>query len=428
LAIGLQLLAKLASPSPELKALLKDIADWIPKRCPELHPEIHHGKVQDSPAIFCKLHPGAEEVVLSLVNPEHLAVTATTSTVGPGYHIYLVSLLKELSREFHASWYQSLHGSENYGDETGYFFSSDEQQVFRQMAGWLQGVAKLFFDGTLDSSTSGIALNLSSNALFESDQPAITPLGPRSREWLYQVSQDGAQGKDFFSWWTPGLNAEFYLGRALTLMWSTVRWRPPVSEAETEVLKRVAGSLAKAYELNPGLPYPWAEWDQVLGWLDASGPEREMVHSQAKGTPTIGYRRGHVTVGLTGGWRMRIPGAFSEFEFDQKQDLFALDPPREIWFTSFRLPTPLTDEKLAAIKADLEKNNPTHIVERGSYIAAASVGKQTREGGEEYFVMNTLNNSTTTRAICSFVYAEAGDESWALETWKSLRPPAPPTS
>ncbi len=213
------------------------------------------------------------------------------------------------------------------------------------MSSWLQGVALLFFEGTLDPKSSGVALNMAANALFESDQPAITPLGPRSREWLDRVSQDGAHGRDFFSWWTPGLNAEFHLGRALTLMWSTVRWRPPVNDAETEALKTVAGSLAKAYEMNPDLPYPWAEWAEIVSWLDASTPKKEMVLAHARGAPTVGYRRGHVTVALTGGWRIRIPGAFSEFEFDQKQDLFALDPPREIWFTSFRLPTPLTEEK-----------------------------------------------------------------------------------
>src|SRR6266699_2856304 len=48
---------------------------------------------------------------------------------------------------------------------------------------------------------------------FEADEIAITPLGPRGRDWLYEPAQEGNKGKDFFAWWTPGFNAEYYLGR-----------------------------------------------------------------------------------------------------------------------------------------------------------------------------------------------------------------------
>ena len=69
-------------------------------------------------------------------------------------------------------------------------------------------------------------------------------------------------------------------------------------------------------------------------------PPEEMVRERATGTPAIGYRRGHVTVTLAGGWRIRVPGSFSDFNFNHENDLFALDPPREVWFTSYRWPAP----------------------------------------------------------------------------------------
>ena len=86
MAVGLRLLAKLAFPSREPEQLMKDIANWVRQKCPDVPPEIKQGKVKDSPAIFCRLHPGAEEVELSLIGPEHLVVSASTSAVGPGYH------------------------------------------------------------------------------------------------------------------------------------------------------------------------------------------------------------------------------------------------------------------------------------------------------------------------------------------------------
>jgi hypothetical protein len=424
LAIGLRLLAKLASPSREPEQLMKEIANWVLRKCKDLLPEISQGKVKDSPAIFCRLHPGAEEVELSLIDPEHVVVSASTSAVGPGYHVFLVSLLKDFAHDFQTSWQRSEEESGEYDDETGYFFTGDERQVFAHMTRWLQSLAKVFFDGRLDPESTGVALSMSPNTHFESDELAITPLGPRGREWMYQTSQDGATGKDFFAWWKPGLNAEYYLGRALTLMWRAVRWRPPVSDAEEEVLKIVASSLARAYRLDPTLTYPWAEWGQILKLLDATPPEKDLVLANAKGDPVIGYRRGKVAVTLTGGWRVRIPGSFSEFEIDQNNDLYALDPPREIWFTSFRLPATLSDEKFELAKRQLQESKFDHMEKGDNYAAMATISKKVRETGEEYFVMNTLNVSPATKAVCTFVYSQAEDRDWALEIWKSIRPPS----
>ena len=39
--------------------------------------------------------------------------------------------------------------------------------------------------------------------------------------------------------------------------------------------------------------------------------------------------------------------------------------------------------------------------------------------------MNTLNISPATKAVCTFIFARAEEEAWAVETWKSLRPPSP---
>jgi hypothetical protein len=424
LAIGLRLLAKLASPSREPEQLMKDIANWLRQNYPDLMPEIKHGTIKASPAIFCRLHPGAEEVELSLVGREHLVASGSTSAVGPGYHIFLASLLKDWARDFQASWQQLGDELGEYADETGYFFTGDEQQVFVHMTRWLQSLAKVFFDGRLDPGSTAVALSMSSQTHFESDKLAITPLGPRDRKWMYQTSQDGARGKDFFVWWEPGLNAEYYLGRALILMWRTVRWRRPVSDAEGDVLKTVVDSLAKAYKLDPTLPYPWAEWRQILELLDAAPPDEELVIAHAEGTPTIGYRRGKVTETLTGGWRIRIPGSFSEFEFDQNNDRYALDPPREIWFTSFGRAVPLTDKQFESSKNQLKESKFDRMEEGDRYAATATISKKVRESGEDYFMMNTLNVSPAAQAVCTFVYSQVGDEDWAFETWKSLRPPS----
>jgi hypothetical protein len=234
-------------------------------------------------------------------------------------------MLQDWAQDFHASWEPPEKSSEDYGDETDYFFGGDEGLLVENVACWLQAVAGTFFDGSVEEADRGIALCMPMDPQFEADEIAITPLGPRGRDWLHETAQEGSKGKDFFAWWAPGFNAEYYLGRAVTQMWSSVRWRLPVNETERNVLKDVADSLHSAYQLNPALAYPWAEWEEILELLGADDSEKDLVRPKVKGEPTIGYRRKHVTVALPGGWRMRIPGSFSDFESDRDNHQFALD-------------------------------------------------------------------------------------------------------
>ena len=426
MALGLRLLAKLDAKADNPQKFMKDLAAWIERRYSDLLPQIKHATVEDRPAIFCQLHPAAEEVEFTLLDAGHLVVSASTSSAGPGYHIFLASMLKDLGREFQASWQTPENESGEYGDETGYFLSGDEQLAFDGMTTWLQRVAKLFFDGTLDPEDTGIALSLSPATYFESEQLAITPLGPRSREWMRRTAEDGANGRDFFAWWKPGLNAEYHLGRALNLMWTSVRWRPPVNEAEENVLKAAAGSLVEAYRLDASLSYPWAEWREILELASGDLPGGEILVGHEGGHPTIGYRRGNVTVTLAGRWRIRVPGSFSDFELNPRNDLYALDPPREIWFTPFALSAPQSAEQFESKVNKLRQSESTHFVEGNQYVATATVSKRTRKTGEEYFEMNTLNACPYAQAVLTLIYSQATDEDWAVETWKSLRPPPPP--
>jgi hypothetical protein len=428
MSLGLRLLAKLPAPALEPQELMSQIANWIQHKCSDMLPKTRQGTVEFSPTIFCQLHPAAEEVELSLIDPEHLVVSANTSTVGPGYHIFLTSLLQDWARDFQAAWERPEDSSEDYCDETEYFFTGDEKQLFDNMTRWLKAVANSFFDGSLDADADdhGIALCMPMDPQFEADQLAITPLGPRAREWLYETAQDGNKGKDFFAWWTPGINAEYYLGRALAQMWSTVRWRSPLNDLERDLLKGVAGSLRTAYKLNPTLQYPWTEWEEILELIDAEPAEKESVLLHAKGRPSIGYRRRNVTVALPGGWRMRIPGSFSDFESDQDNDLCALDGPREIWFTSYRFTADSPREAFESMRREMKENRAEYLREGQDYIARATITKKRRDTGEDYFVLNSSNVCPAKRAVCTILFSEIAQKEWALDIWRSIQPTSAP--
>src|SRR5262249_43290486 len=147
--------------------------------------------------------------------------------------------------------------------------------------------------------------------------PIVTPLGPRSKEWVEAIAEDSRRGIDLFPWWQQGLGPTFYLNRALCRMWMEVRWRAPLHEYEEEedLMTRVSDDLLRAYQGDPKLPFPWREWRQVLGYWDmlqATIPREEAEAlratiarraQRAKG-PLVGYRRDPVEVHLAGGWNI----------------------------------------------------------------------------------------------------------------------------
>jgi len=205
-SLGLRLLAKLPASSPEPEPLVDGIENWIHRKYPSMFPKTRQGVVESSPTVFCQLHLAAEEVELTLIDPKHLVVSANTPTVGPGYHVFLTSMLQDWAHDFHASWEQPDESSDDYADETDYFFTGDEKGLIDNMADWLQAVGNNFFEEPLQPDDRGIVLCMPVDPQFESDELALTPLGPRNRDWLHEAAQEGSNGKDFFAWWTPTKN------------------------------------------------------------------------------------------------------------------------------------------------------------------------------------------------------------------------------
>jgi hypothetical protein len=423
MSLGIRLLAHLPESSPTQEKMIELIENWLRIKYSDMLPTTRQEVVDSSPTLFCRLHPAAEEFELALVGQSRLVASANTTTVGPGYHVFVTSMLKDLANELHVKWECPVEDDEEYSDETGYFFTGDEKSLNAEMTTWLAAVANTFFDGSVDYADTGVALCMPMNPQFNVEQPALTPLGPRDRDWLYRTAQDGNSGLDFFAWPTPGFNAEYFLGRALAQMWVDVRWRTPINDSESLVLEDVAGSLQRAYELNPHLQYPWAEWKQIFEFLSRSEAECEMVNSHAEGMPTIGYRRKDVIVMLPGGWRIKIPGSFSDFEPDDENNLCALDPPRELWFTAYWFDVASSPSEFKSAKNRMKKTRVDYLVERDNYFAQATISNKRRENGEEYFVLNSSNLAVGKRAVCTILFSNPDQEDWAVKTWQSIQPP-----
>ena len=401
--------------------LLVDIEEWVSNYCRELRPTTYVGQRDGNATLFCRLHPAAEDLEFTLTEDAHLTASAATSSAGPGYHIFACDMLHKLAEPFHLQWQDA--DEEEYLDETGYFHSGNPNQVFAEMTRWLRVIAGWFFDGILKDKDNAVRLAMSLDTGFTWDNArAVTPLGPRDENWLRKTAEDGNNGQDFFAWWNPELDAQYFLRRALVKIWADVRWRPPINKREQQTLSYITDSLEAAYKLDATLNYPWAEWAEILSYLQRSNAENRFVLDRAGiMQPTAGYRRNEVAVQLPGNWWINVPGSFSDFEPDENHNYFALDPPREVWVTSYTFKGDLATILQSQWK-EIRKKESALVHQAENYIAWAEIEKKS-DGATEWYSLTSSNAGLGHRAICTIIFVKPEDREWAIQVWKSLQPP-----
>ena len=399
------------SPPEEALPWLRRVEGWLHEHVEELLESLRMDKgPQGAPMLRLRLHPAAGEVSLLAASGGRLVVSAETSAVGPGYHVFLCDTLRVLGETFGVTWADADEAA-GVGDPTGYFHTGDDGPVEVYMLASLQeSVAQVLRMRRLGES--GFGLSMRFGHTFEHPGALLTPLGPRDERWLRDVYEDPRRGMDAFPWWKPGIHARTRLDRALCRLWTDVVWRPPLLEEERQLLRDVARLLELAWRENPTLPFPWREWQEVLGYLGVGGTLAEEVHrraTRAPGGPPLGYRRGAVQVALPEGWEIRIPGSLAEAHL-QDGTWVARDHRRSVRFV------PLEDgaeESLAPTTAERRALELEHHGERVSGRASLHV-----EPGE--CRLTALCSSGRRRALCVVSFDDPDEQDWALGTWRSL--------
>src|SRR5204863_9592958 len=119
--------------------------------------------------------------------------------------------------------------------------------------------------------------------------------------WLERLASNAATGLDLFPWRSDGLNAPYWLGRAMSQMWMDVAWRPALTQLEKRVHRDVLNCLSKAHALDPKAAYPWREWEELLRHSGNDDPLSGEVSRRAAaeaGPRLIGYRRRRMRLNL----------------------------------------------------------------------------------------------------------------------------------
>lgn len=404
--------APLLSPAENVRPWLRQAERWFQQSAREWLESSHLGiGPEGAPVLRLRLHPAAGEVSLLATTRGRLVVSAETTAVGPGYHVFLCDLLKALGHALDIHWADADEAM-GVGDPTGYFHTDDAGPVEVHMLAWLQdSVGQVL--RMRSRGESGFAMSMRFGHTFEYPGALLTPLGPRDERWMRRVYEDPRLGMDVFPWWKQGVGAHSRLGRALCRLWTEVVWRPPLLEEERRLLRDVARTLELAWREDPEQPYPFREWREVLGYLGMGGTLAEVVHGQAESRPgrgpSIGYRRGSVHVALPEGWEIRIPGSLAEAHLEDGTWV-ARDHRRSVRFV------PLEDgaeDSLAATQAERRAMELEHRGERVSGRASLHM-----EPGE--CRLTAVCSSGRHRALCVVSFDDPEEEDWALGTWRSL--------
>lgn len=380
------------------------------------------------PTAFACLHPCAEEVELSMPEPGVLVASAKTSTVGPGYHAHLCGLLHRLGDDLNIAW-DGPDDEEGTGDETGYFHTGDRAALEAEMLLWLRSTASVVKEG-LEGDYREMMLSMPTGHRYPHHGPLVTPLGPRDLAWLEGVLEDPRRGIDLFPWWDEGLGAGFYLGRALCRMWRDVRWRVPLGE-EADLLEEVHLDLARAFEHDSSLAYPWREWAELMdtiearwGYIEMAGvdvePEVRRRAATCPDGPLIGYRRRPVRVDLTRGWSVEVPGAMDE-AWEGDGTWCGWDGGRTIWFNSYAFTRPDGTPPTAPEALEgLTLPEGERIEHRGERVIGVAVFAPHEEDGKALWQLSGRSAVAGGLGVCNVFVEDPGERDWAVAVWRSL--------
>ncbi len=381
---------------------------------------------EDRPVLLIDLHPTCTPVELRVFGSGKVRVRARTTPAGPGYHQYLVDLLRQLAADFEFDWFP-----EDSTDPTGFLLTRSRPAVEQAFLRWL-GVA---------CSSEATSVGMHGGHGFTYPGEVLTPLGPRSKEWAASVALEPHRGGDFFPWWSPELDVAFYRNRALCRLWCEFPWRPPLTEEEGETADQIANDLATAFKLNPDCELPWPEWLELLDAIhtDSAGerfcvtPDDTVLSIElwkragpapvAVG-PRVGYRRHAMRVALDGGWSVLMPGEFAQ-EWDEERNWTGWDRTRTVWFrrVGFAKPDgspPTADEALEVGRRSLPEGTPVPPLHAGDVRGEAVFGA-TEEDGRTIWRLGGVAGAPGQLAVCNVYSGSPDDREWAIRTWLSLQ-------
>jgi hypothetical protein len=407
---------------PAADALLADVETWLKATFPDAVRSIQRPvREQGEAELTVELHPAAPPLDLTASDTGRVAVTASTETVGPGYHRFVGRMLERMGTDLSLSW-------ERGGDERRDPLTDAAATTFAERSvaerGYLTWLGRILMDARARGSAAPIAIGLPDDVRFHVDGAILTALGPRDRAWLDVAVTDTRIATGITPWWADATDGQYLLNRALCLMWTQVRWRTPAIKSERLLLDEVHRLLSKAYPYDPNLTYPWRAWAELVDHAGIDDPMAGQARMRAAQSPPdeapIGYRRAPVTIRHEG-WTLEIPGAFAERR--TAEEWWGGGAGRDITLAAVATGTaagPMAGQ--AFVQQFAGDLGPEAIDHRAGGVVGRARLMTDASSGVEVGVLEGYSAVVGSGAAIRIVFEDPEDWQWALDMWRSLAP------
>jgi hypothetical protein len=396
-------------PRPE--AMSASIETWLGAEPSEQVRTVRRSSDEDGRwRTQASLHPSAPDVVFIVDVAGAVEVTAVTAFTGPGYHTYLSRLLERIGEELAIVWSPQ--------DPL-----PTRADVERTHLSWLRAQLVRTAEARRTGSPA-VHLGTPPGVRYRIKGALATSLGPRTDEWLARAMADPRVAIDVWPWFSDAMDGRYHLDRALCLLWTEIRWRPPADDAERATILETLGHLRRAHVLEPGLDVPWREWLELLALVGEPEPLRATVEMRAAtvdpATLRLGYRRDPVTI-THGGWTLDIPGGFAERR--SEAEWWGGDGGRSIALQPLRPPVGdgrlPADRVLDSIAGDL---GPEALDHRSNGLLGRARMRTDDASGLSIGVVEGYVAIAGRGASVRVEFDDPAEWQWALDRWRELRP------
>lgn len=395
--------------------------------------------------LYLQLHPAAEPLEISLPDSGLVAASIKTSTTGPGFHAAVVKLLNHIGSACGLAWKWRGSGDDEgdeAADETGFAVHGDYARLQGAFASFLGSLADVLLEKHDGSST--MWLNWPVGAALRPVVASFSacPTGPIDKGWWQKAASGGAaqQAERFYAWWSRDRSTADWEKTARLMMWSEIRWHPPIDEREQMVMELTIESTRRA-----GEPESLAgEVDELRGLLDVAAADDEPA--PVPRTDGIGFFRGMAECTCPGGWTVTIPGYYYADEEDEGGQLVLWHTGRTVRVSTFTKTEEGGEEDGSDSFEDAFESAPGEVIEMN---AAGVLGKcdvappgamaeedeETSDSGdegsdeeegsddEECWTLQGLAVQGAQLALMTVSFDDGDDQEWSVEVFKTLRPP-----
>jgi hypothetical protein len=373
---------------------------------------------EDDAAFGLEVHPGSEFLRFEAQPDNCFSAAIKTSTLGPGFHAEMVRLLKLVAAagNLDIDWAEA--------DETGYAADDDFGALQEQMAEQFVAIVRIMSEHSTDEALC-VNWPLGVPTPRGNSGGLFTPSGPLTPQWCQEVIAGNdieRKCREFFVWWNKDRDAGYWQNLAHLILWSEVRWRPPMSEDEERTWSMVLLCEDELKKLGAASTLPAAEiaeLKELLEWPDDT-PCREPAK---KG---IGYYRHDARWQLPGGWSLTLGGYFFHDVEDDGDTLLYFFNERTVRFSSANINSddgPVPAEELLETATDNAPSDAEFIEFKNGEVLSRGFICEMEEDGETFTGLSATLAIPGGAAWLTVCFNEPRHREWAMSVLRSISHP-----